>query len=457
MPMPLTRRLLAGAALCLSVMAASNIPVSASAEEIVLKLWSRADRSGPLRAGNIVAAADELNRMLAASGSDTTVKVDVFENNAKGFDDDALDMLKAFAVDKGPDIYVLAHEWIGAFVEEGYAYRLDDHIGANPELYGDIIRTLWQAVSYKGGIYGVPQDSEVRMFFYDKDMLRKIGKDEAFIDGLPDAVNSGDFTIYDMTDLAKEVVDAGAAKYGILHRPNVGPDFQMLMAVFGNDIYDEENNKLQVSEKGLTAFFEWLKYAVDNGVIPENMTSWDWDSVHAAFRAEKSAFIKFHGIWNVPAQLEARGLDKDSYFKAIGWTNAPPAEKGGQPANLSHPIIYVVSGKSEHPELASYIVGLASQDVLNTAHAVTTGHTPINYGQTAMPLFLEEGWALRAGAPMLDYSSFMPNHAMIGPYNALVYKGIQAVETGKLDPADAAAFVVEEMQGELGDELVVLD
>ncbi|MCB1971958.1 MAG: hypothetical protein KDG54_16265, partial [Geminicoccaceae bacterium] len=154
MPMPLTRRLLAGAALCLSVMAASNIPVSASAEEIVLKLWSRADRSGPLRAGNIVAAADELNRMLAASGSDTTVKVDVFENNAKGFDDDALDMLKAFAVDKGPDIYVLAHEWIGAFVEEGYAYRLDDHIGANPELYGDIIRTLWQAVSYKGGIYG---------------------------------------------------------------------------------------------------------------------------------------------------------------------------------------------------------------------------------------------------------------------------------------------------------------
>ncbi|MEZ5838450.1 MAG: hypothetical protein R3D03_22445 [Geminicoccaceae bacterium] len=116
-----------------------------------------------------------------------------------------------------------------------------------------------------------------------------------------------------------------------------------------------------------------------------------------------------------------------------------------------------MSGKSEHPELASYIVGLASQDVLNTAHAVTTGHTPINYGQTAMPLFLEEGWALRAGAPMLDYSSFMPNHAMIGPYNALVYKGIQAVETGKLDPADAAAFVVEEMQGELGDELVVLD
>ncbi|MCB2011449.1 MAG: extracellular solute-binding protein [Geminicoccaceae bacterium] len=452
-----TRRLFAGAALSLTMFGAGMVPGMASAEEIVLDLWSRADRSGPLRAGNIIAAADELNRMLAAAGSDKSVKIEVFENNAKGFDDDALDMMKAFAVDKGPDIYVLAHEWIGAFVEEGYAYRLDDHIAANPELYGDIIESLWQSVSYKGGVYGVPQDSEVRMFFYDKEMLRAIGKDEAFIEGLPEAVNSGEFTIYDMTDLAAEVVAAGVAQQGILHRPNVGPDFQMLLASFGNDIYDEENNKLQVSEKGLTAFFEWLKYAVDKGVIPANMTSWDWDSVHAAFRAEKTAFIKFHGIWNVPAQLETRGLDKDTYFKAIGWTNAPAAEKGGMPANLSHPIIYAVSGKSEHPELAAYIVGLASQDVLNTEHAVTTGHTPINYGQTAMPRFVEEGWALRAGAPMLQYSSFMPNHAMIGPYNGLVYKGIQGVETGKLEPADAALFVIEEMQNELGDELVVLD
>ncbi|MEZ5848637.1 MAG: hypothetical protein R3C70_17960 [Geminicoccaceae bacterium] len=94
--------------------------------------------------------------------------------------------------------------------------------------------------------------------------------------------------------------------------------------------------------------------------------------------------------------------------------------------------------------------------MLNTEHAVTTGHTPINYGQTAMP-FRRGGPALRAGAPMLQYSSFMPNHAMIGPYNGLVYKGIQGVETGKPEPADAALFVIEEMQNELGDELVVLD
>jgi len=148
---------------------------AAVAEDVVIKVWSRADRSGPLRAGNIVAAGDTLNKMLASINSDKRVKIELNETNAKGYDDDALDLLKAFAVDKGPDIFVLAHEWTGAFAEAGYALNLEDHIAKNPELYGDIIAPLWQSVSYKGVRYGVPQDSEVRMFFLNNDKLRKLG------------------------------------------------------------------------------------------------------------------------------------------------------------------------------------------------------------------------------------------------------------------------------------------
>ena len=144
-------------------------------------------------------------------------------------------------------MYVAAHEWIGAFTEAGYAMNLEDHIAANREFYDDIIEVLWDSVRYKGARYGVPQDSEVRMFFYNKNMLRKAGKSEEFIEGLPAAVESGEFTIYDLVDLAKEVMASGAAKYGMVHRPNVGPDFQMTMESFGIDPYDDEQAKLQMS------------------------------------------------------------------------------------------------------------------------------------------------------------------------------------------------------------------
>jgi len=426
------------------------------AEDVTIDLWSRADRSGPLRAGNIVAAADQMNRMFEAAGSDTRVVINLIETNNKGFDADALALLKAHSVGDTPDIIVAAHEWIGSFVEAGLAANLEDHIAANETMYADIIPQLWNAVTYKGERYGIPQDSEVRMFFANNDILRAMGKDEAFIAALPEKVNSGEFTMYDWCDLGAEAVKSGAAKYGWVHRPNVGPDFQMAMASFGIDIYNDDEAKLQITKKGLTDYYSWLGYCVDNGSLPADMTTWSWDSTHAAFRSG-DAMGKFHGIWNVGKQLEAFGLTgKDDYFHKLTWINAPAGAKGGEPKNLSHPIVYVV-GNTENKDLAAQLVAMASQHVPNARHAVSTNHTPINFGEVAMPEFQEKGWALIAGTPMLKYAEFMPNHAKIGQYNAITYTGVQAVETGEMSPQEAADMVIEELEVELGDDVIILD
>lgn len=426
------------------------------ADTVTIDLWSRADRSGPLRAENIVSAADQLNRMFESAGSDTRVEVNLIETNANGFDADALDLLKAHSVGETPDIAVAAHEWIGSFVEAGLAANLEEHIEASPWFYNDIIPELWNSVMYKGERYGIPQDSEIRMFFLNNDILREGGKSEEFIKSLPEAVDSGDFTMFDFCDLAAEMVSAGAAKIGWVHRPNVGPDFQMAMASFGIDIYNEDEAKLQITKSGLEDYYGWLKYCVDNGSLPADMTTYSWDSTHAAFRGG-DALAKFHGIWNVGAQLEAFALENaDDYFNKLTWIHAPAGEKGGEPKNLSHPIVYIV-GDTPNKDLAATLVAMASLPVPNTAHAVTTNHTPISYGQVAMPEFQEKGWALVAGTPLLSRAEFMPNHSMIGQYNAITYTGVQAVETGDMSPEEAVEMVIEELEIELGDNLIILD
>ncbi len=450
-----TLNLLVAGAMFASSMVAST-PVFS--EEVTITLWSRADRSGPMRAGNIVNAAEQLNKFLAAAGSDTRVNLELIETNAKGFDADSLDLLKAYSVGDTPDIIVAAHEWIGAFVEAGLAANLEEHIEANPDLYSDIIPQLWESVKYKGERYAIPQDSEVRMFFINNDMLRKAGKSEEFIASLPGEVNAGNFTMADFCDLAAEVKNSGAAEIGFVHRPNIGPDFQMAMASFGIDLYNDEEAKLQITESGLVKYYTWLADCVAKGALPADMTTYSWDSVHAAFRGEK-ALSKFHGIWNLGPQLEAFGidpLDGEAYFNKVTWINAPAGEKGGEPKNLSHPIVYVVAD-TPNKELAAMIVALASQPVPNTKHAVGTNHTPINYGQAAMPEFTSKGWGLVAGVPMLQYAEFMPNHSKIGQYNAITFQGVQAVETGEMSPEEAAEFVIEELETELGDDIIILD
>jgi inositol-phosphate transport system substrate-binding protein len=74
-----------------------------------------------------------------------------------------------------------------------------------------------------------------------------------------------------------------------------------------------------------------------------------------------------------------------------------------------------------------------------------------------MPETVEKSWALATATPMLKYASFMPNHPKIGAYNAVMYKAIQGVETGRLNPQTAVSFVVDELSNELGKELIVRD
>ncbi|HET7715480.1 MAG TPA: extracellular solute-binding protein [Bauldia sp.] len=434
---------------------------SAFAEDITIKMWARADRSGPLRAGNIVAAAEPLNAVLKAAGSDKVVKVEVFEGPATGFDADALDILKAFSVNEGPDVYVAAHEWVGEFANSGYAMDLTDFVAANPWAFADVIPVLWESTKVDGKIYAIPQDSEIRMFFYNKDMLRKIGKDEAFIEGLPAMVESGEFTMQDMSDLAKEVVDKGAAKIGIIHRPNPGPDYLMTFASFGVTYMDPESGKLLLPKGAVQKALGWFRWNADNGVTPPNNTAMSWDEIQGAFKTEQ-AFIYHQGVWATKEWMlgDAKGAtwptDEAGYFRKIGWIHAPAAEKGGEPKNLSHPIVYVVNPQSPNAQLAALLVAFASLPYYNIQHAVGSAHTAIFNGASSMPAY-KEAWYLNAATPMLARSTFIPNHPDFGRYNGILFKALQGVETQRLTPEEAVQFLEEELTNELGDKVMIVD
>ena len=119
-------------------------------ETIKLELWSRQDPSGPLRPGNVVKAADMLNKELEAEGSSKRVEVVVRESPAKGFDDDALQLLKVFGIGEGPDMFIAAHEWICAFQKDGFALKLDDYIAKYPQYFSTIFPSLWESAKCPG-------------------------------------------------------------------------------------------------------------------------------------------------------------------------------------------------------------------------------------------------------------------------------------------------------------------
>ena len=104
----------------------------------------------------------------------------------------------------------------------------------------------------------------------------------------------------------------------------------------------------------MQAALEWYDWNARNGVTPENNTAMSWDEIQSAFKQEK-AFAYHHGVFALPEwQLgDAKGAtwptDEEGYFEKIGWIHAPAPEAGGEPANLSHPIVYVVNPQCRTP------------------------------------------------------------------------------------------------------------
>ena len=439
-----------------TALAALSAPSLVGAEEVTYTLWSRQDPSGPLRSGNVEKAAEQLNAALEVEGSDMRVKVEVTQSPAPGFDEDALQLLRVYGIGQGPDMFVQAHEWICAFVEDGFVLNLEEHIEANAEHFEGIFPSLWESTKCQGERYAIPQDAEARMFFYNKGLLRQAGYDDAFIESLPDRVLSGEVTMDDISDIAKQVVDKTDAEYGILHRPSVGPDYIMPFHSYGNSFVDEESGSLLLEPDKLEAAFGWFERNVQNGVTPANNTAMEWDALRAEFYANNNAAFWMYGIWDLGSRaFPTYGLPQDEaeFNKGWGWTAAPAVEKGGKPGSLTHPIIYAVSADVEHPELAVRLLGFASDADLNTDHAVTTTHIGIKEEQLEDPRY-QEAWPLARATELLEYTKFLPNDPGFGDLNRIIYQALQGVESGRLSAEDAALFVVDEAEAQLDDVIV---
>jgi inositol-phosphate transport system substrate-binding protein len=427
----------------------------ALAETIKLELWSRQDVSGPLRPGNVVKAADLLNKELEGEGSDKRVEVVVRESPAKGFDDDALQLLKVFGIGEGPDMFIAAHEWICAFQKDGFALKLDDYIAKYPQYFSTIFPSLWESAKCPDGTYAVPQDAEARMFFYNKKLLREAGYDDAFIEAMPERTLKGDLTMDELIDIAKQVVDKTEAEYGILHRPNKGPDYIMVFNSYGSTFSDPETGNLLLERDKLAKAFGWFERGVKEGVIAANNTAMEFDAIRKEFYSGNAAFWMY-GIWDLgTVAFPTYGLPKEeeAFFKDWGWIASPPPEKGGSPGSLTHPIVYVVAADAADPELAVRLLGLASSPELNTDHAVTTTHIGIRPEQLEDPRY-KEAWTLARATEFLEFTKYLPNNPQFGELNGIIYAAIQGVESGRLTGEQAADFVIEEASSQLEDVVV---
>ena len=213
---------------CSSNEPASTVDESALTGTVTLKIAHNMDFT--TIPDSVLAAGERLNEKWAAEGRDLKVE---FETDYAHLDwgEYTNNLIFAQKNGDGPDIFSIGD--LSSLVEAGMVLDISEM------MTDDFVDGIFTPYMVDGKAYGMPFDLPVRVIYYNKAALREIGWTDEQIEALPAQMASGEFTWEQFLDLCKQVQDAGAATWGMAHRPGSGADFLDVLRTLGGEYYND--------------------------------------------------------------------------------------------------------------------------------------------------------------------------------------------------------------------------
>jgi len=424
---------------------------------ITVRVWGTDSPADVTRTTNIEAAADRLNKIFSALGLDISIKVEGEFFSKKELIDR---FVAAWEAGEAPDIFAYKLIYPGAIdmIEAGYIVPLDEYISKYEDELADIYPKFWEFVTYKGKIWGLPQDTEARPLYFRKDVLRKLGWTEADIEALPEKISTGEWTMEDLIAVAKEAMDKGLVKWGVYHRKGFSEEFPFIAPYyqFGGRLLDPATGNLVLNKSAMLETFKLIhRMAIEEEILPRDMVVTDWRVIHTGFCTGEVLFW-FGGTWHWAEWIRVKynpDFTEEYAWKNIGFALTPAPRPGLKPITLSSPYVYFISAQSKCPELAFILAMTAISPPLDAKHAVDSGHLAVRKTTIGYPYYRKAKF-LSDVTYMLEYTAFRPVHKDMPLYEKEWLTAFTAVEAGEKSPEEALASLVDALKAAIPDIII---
>ena len=402
------------------------------------------------RCDNFAAAEEQIEADLGIELNLTLIQ------DSKGWADYKSEFLLAAQAGEAPDIILSGHEDIGAWAPSGLIIPLDDLITDHAQ-FEDVVPTLWESQSWNGQIWAIPQDAEARPIFYSKLLLADLGWSEEEIASLPDRVTAGEFTFEDMLANAEQAVEEGVveAGKGYYHRPSNGFDWLPYYLGNGGEIMSDDGQLVFDTEAALSAY-ELIASFATRDVTREDMIGYDWATMYSEVSSAEEVLFYQGGTWQWADWALNYVADRggnDYLLENIGLMLFP-AMQDGTPLTLTHPLSYMVSSDSEHPEVAMALLAAVTTPEANNRHAIDSFHLGILTTQIESEAY-QANEVLSGAHYMLDYARFAPNSPQYSAWANAYWAGLSAAHVGDATPQEAVELATTQLQNELGDDIII--
>lgn len=377
----------------LSVLANGGLIPTAHAEDVTITVWSH-EADEPAK----VAFRDKAARDLEQSHPGLHIKITWYEKNGL-----YTALRTALPAGRGPDVFYLEPDQKNQYVTAGYIIPLDDLVNWN-NIYS-WARQVWEE---NGKAWGIPQEVNLNVIYYNKDSLKKLGVT------LP---ADGQFSQTAFLDLVEKARAAGMTPIaqGVGDRPYPGAYIlgEALLHKLGKDDYGKLwTGKLSFEDPRVVAVLKWVKQLADAGAYPKDFMTMKLGE-------------SFYYFYSKPGALM---LPMGSFYS--GRAFAPP-DKGGQPAGFPLGIMqfpamdggacntcetagigssFVINAASKHPkEDAEFLNAMSTPEMaqmwIDTVYEPAAMKTNVKGFGGPHAAYLDEVMASQNG---LDYFIGMP-------------------------------------------------
>ncbi len=178
---------------------------------------------------------------------------------------------------KGPDLFIYAQDRLGGWIEAGKTVEPIDFF-LDKTTRDSLLPGMMAAMTYKGGVWGLPINYKMPTLIYNKDLVKAPPK-----------------TADEMIKLAKTLTNASSGRYGLAYWYTNFYFHSALMNAFGGNVFDKDGKVTINSPATVASLNQMMTWYKKEGVMPTEPS----EALIASMFNEGKAAMVINGPWFV--------------------------------------------------------------------------------------------------------------------------------------------------------------
>jgi multiple sugar transport system substrate-binding protein len=344
----------------------------------------------------------------------------------------------AVAEGRAPDLAILDSVWIAEFAASGFLYALED-IDPHWVRYEhevDFLEPLVFSNRSDGRTFGVSAFGSVAGVWYRRRELAALGVEPP---QTWSQLRSAGIVFAD-NGMAHPIVLPGGSKAGET------TTYCLIAFLASNGARVLDAGGVAVDSPATAETLGFLRSLIEDGLTPPDVVAYEWTRPIRLLAEGKAAF-SVGGSYEAQALAEALDVSMTQLWDHVGFLPVPAGPRG-QPASVAGSMCYAILRQSAQPQLAMRVLESAVAPEALASLARATGRVPAR--RSAVQLASPDLGFLTQSAEILEQAVIRPTIPLYPRVSTQLQAMLEAVLTGRLEPADAArhaAVLIEAITG----------